>query len=256
MFRKRLCLGSLAVISAAMTSAAAETLIEHSAERRFQLDFHVPDAALQRMLPNGWTPAVATAGPAKDANLRVIFIDRIGLFGADGKPIGRGPTQLVYIAIPVKQTGGSETGQMIIAGLTRDAADAPGTFGTFQRANSASMQRSVNTSGTGTLVEENWQFSAASGEHLQVHVKYTRGSTVKGGGDVKFFDPADPVKYQIFRTEQELDITRNATTNPPDHVVEFTFSGGGGKIAPLFDGSEKVLSWDSFPVYERTVLTP
>jgi hypothetical protein len=28
----------------------------------------VADAALQKMLPSGWVPAVATAGNAKDAN--------------------------------------------------------------------------------------------------------------------------------------------------------------------------------------------
>jgi hypothetical protein len=250
------CASVLTVAFGFSTMASAENFVERSAEHRFQLDFHVPEAALQKMLPQGWEPVVATAGPAKDANLRVIFIDRIGRFGADGKPLPNGPTQFAYIAIPVKQTGGAQTGQMIIAGLTRDAADAPGAFGVFRRANSASMQRSVSSSGSASVVEENWQFAAATGEHLQVHVKYQRGPSTKGGGEVKFFDPADPGKYQIFKTEQELDITRNATTNPPDHVMEFSYSVGGGKLANLFDGTEKVLSWDSFPQYDRTVLTP
>ena len=43
---------------------------------------------------------------------------------------------------------------------------------------------------------------------------------------------------------------------PPDHVKKFSYKAGGGKIAPLFDGSEKVVSWDSFPWYIRTVSTP
>ena len=30
----------------------------------------------------------------------------------------------------------------------------------------------------------------------------------------------------------------------------------GGRIAALFDGKEKVLSWDSFPWYMRTVSNP
>ena len=30
----------------------------------------------------------------------------------------------------------------------------------------------------------------------------------------------------------------------------------GGKIAALFDGTEKVVSWDVFPWYIRTVSTP
>lgn len=243
-------------VGLAGTTVHAETVVERSIEHRFQLDFHVSDNALQQMLPQGWQAAVAAQGPAKDANLRVIFIDRIAGFGADGKPLANGATQLVYIAVPVKQTAGTQTGQMIIAGLTKDAADAPGTFGVFGHAGTASMQRSITTASPAITNDENWQFSAAGGEHFNVHVKYQRGNPAKGGGDVRFFDPADPRKFQIFRTEQGLDITRNATTHPPDHVMEFSYSVGGGKLSSLFDGSEKVLSWDSFPWYDRSVINP
>lgn len=246
-----------AAIATGFTSlAAADALVERSIEHRFQLDFHVPDAALQKMLPSGWVPAVATAGPAKDANLRVIFIDRIAGFGGDGKPLATGATQLVYVAIPVKQASGTGNGQMIIAGFSKDAPDFAGTFGVLQRAQTAVMQRTIGNSGGAIINDENWQFSAATGERLIVHVQYQRGTPAKGGGEVKFFNPAEPGRYQIFKTEQGLDITRNATTNPPDHVMQFSYSIGGGKLASLFNGTEKVLSWDSFPWYDRAVITP
>jgi hypothetical protein len=248
--------GLLAVAVVASPGAFAQTFVEQGVEHRFQLDFHVPDAALQKMLPQGWEPAIATAGPAKDANIRMIFIDRVDVLGQDGKPLGKGATRLVYLAVPVKQTAGSQTGQMIVGGLTEDAAGAPGFFGTYQHATTAKMTRSVSSSGGAVLVDEDWDFAAASGEHMQVHVKYERAAATRGGGEVKFFNPADPMKYQIFKTEQIIDITRNATTNPPDRVKEFSYEAGGGSIAALFDGTEKVLSWDSFPWYNRTVLAP
>jgi len=243
-----------AVLALAVPAARADTIIEQNVEQRFQLDFHVPDAALTKMLPEGWEPVVATAGNAKDANLRMIFIDRVAVLGPDAKP--RGSTQMVYLAIPVKQTAGAAAGQMIIAGLTKDAADAPGAFGVYQPASTAKMARSLTASGAAVLVDEDWDFAAASGEHMQVHVKYERAAANKGGGEAKFFNPSDPRKYQIFETEQGIDITRNATTNPPDRVKEFSYKAGGGRIAALFDGTEKVLSWDSFPWYNRTVLAP
>jgi hypothetical protein len=243
-------------LALAATAASADTVIEQAAEHRFQLDFHVNDAALQKMLPAGWEPAIAAMGPAKDCNLRVIFIDRMAVVGADGKPAGKGTSRLAYIAIPVKQTGGMSTGQMIIGGLTEDAADAPGPFGNYRHATSAKMVRSQNSSGGTMTGEEDWDLAAADGEHLQVHVKYERGPVTKGGAETKFYDPANPAKYQIFKTEQGIDITRNTTTNPPDHVKEFSYKMGGGRIAALFDGNEKVLSWDSFPWYNRTVIAP
>src|SRR6266571_1500441 len=175
------------VLALAISAARAETIVEQNVEQRFQLDFHVPDAALKKMLPEGWEPVIATAGPAKDANLRMIFIDRVAILGPDAKP--RGSTQMVFLAIPVKQTAGAAAGQMIIAGLTKDAADAPGAFGVYQPASTAKMARSQTASGGAVLVNEDWDFAAASGEHMQVHVKYERAAANKGGGEVKFYNP-------------------------------------------------------------------
>jgi hypothetical protein len=66
--------------------AAAQTPIERSSEARFQLDFKVPDAALAKFLPAGFTLNVATTGAAKDCNLRVVFIDRLTINGPDNTP--------------------------------------------------------------------------------------------------------------------------------------------------------------------------
>jgi hypothetical protein len=99
----------------AATTTQAQTMLEYSAEARFQLDFHVPDAALNAMLPPGFSLSVATQGPAKDANLRVIFVDRMTINGADGKPVGKGSSRLVYLAAPVKDSSGANV-QLVIGG--------------------------------------------------------------------------------------------------------------------------------------------
>src|ERR1035441_428337 len=101
--RIKLATLALVFLSALLTPlAGAEMMVESSSEVRFQLDLHVPDAALAAFLPAGWTPNVATQGPAKDANLRAVFIDRITINGTDGKPLGKtGTNRLVYLAAPV-----------------------------------------------------------------------------------------------------------------------------------------------------------
>jgi hypothetical protein len=234
----------------------AQTMVEQAAEHRFQLDFHVNDAALAKMLPAGWEAVIATQGPAKDANLRMIFIDRMGIIGADGKAAARPNARLVYLAIPVKQTAGGATGQMIIHGLTEHAGDAPGAFGVYQHAGTAKVSRTHSAAGGAMTGVEDWEFAASSGERMEVHVEYERGPVIKSAQEVKFYFPADPSKYQIFKTDQAIDIMRNPTTNPPDHIRKFSYKAGGGKIAALFDGTEKVVSWDSFPWYIRTVSAP
>ena len=62
--------------------------------------------------------------------------------------------------------------------------------------------------------------------------------------------------YQLSHQEQVLDILRNATTNPPDRVKKFSLKAGGGAYAKLFDGTEKLLSWDNILWIQRSVSVP
>ena len=252
-FRTLLAIG---VVTGLVRYANAETMVEYSAEARFQLDLHVPDAALMPFLPQGFTLNVAAQGAAKDANLRAVFIDRMTINGPDGKPVGKGSNRLVYLVAPVKDLTGANA-QLVIAGLTEDPADAPGPFGVYLRATTHTMQRSTSSGASAILDSQDWVFVAATGERLELHIKYERGVANKGNpADVKFYSAKNPSFFQISRQEQVLDILRNATTNPPDRVKEFSFKAGGGSYAKLFDGTEKLLSWDNIVWINRSVLLP
>lgn len=247
---------SVALLCAAAVSASAQTMIEHSAETQFQLDLHVPDAALKTFLPDGWSFNIATEGNAKDANLRVVFIDRMTINGPDGKPAGKGSNRLMYMIAPIKDASGT-AGQLVIGGISADAADAPGPFGVYLPASSHSMQRSV-TSGAGPVMEtQDWSFTTASGERMELHVKFERGVANRANpSDTRFYSAKNPSQYQIHRLDRVLDVVRNVTTNPRDRVSEFSFKVGGGSFAKLFDGTEKVLSWDQIIWVNRTVSAP
>jgi hypothetical protein len=239
------------------TAADAQTPVESSVETRFQLDFHVPDAVLQTYLPAGWTSMIATQGPAKDCNIRVVFIDRLTVNGPDGKPVGTmGSNRLAYLVAPVKDASG-EAVQLVISGLTEDPADAPGPFGVYLPATTHTVQRSTS-GGTGPMTDsQDWVFTAASGEHLEMHIKFERGSGARSKpADVKFYSAKNPGYYQISRQEQVLDILRNTTTTPRDRVKEFSFKASGGSYDKLFEGTSKALSWDYIIWINRTVLLP
>jgi hypothetical protein len=241
---------------AGSVAARAQSPVEYSAETRFQLDVHVPDAALATYLPSGWTPNVATQGPAKDANLRVVFIDRMTINGPDGKPVGKGSNRLVYLVAPVKDTTGAAV-QLVIGGLTEDPADAPGPFGVYLPATTHSMRRTLSSDRAPIRESQDWVFSSATGEHLEMHIEYERGVANKGAmNEVKFYSAKNPAFYQLSRQEQVLDILRNATTNPPDRVKAFSFKASGGAYAKLFNGTERLLSWDNILWINRSVLVP
>jgi hypothetical protein len=234
----------------------AQTLQENSSETRFQLDLKVPDAALAAYLPKGWTPNVAAQGAAKDCNLRAVFIDRITINGPDGKPVGKGSNRLIYLVAPVKDPTGANV-QLVIGGLTEDPADAPGPFGVYLLATTHNMQRSTATVGATIIGSQDWTFAAATGEKLELHIHYESGVGNRGNpAETKFYSAKNPNFFQISKQEQVLDILRNVTTNPPDRVKEFSFKGSGGSFAKLFDGTEKVLSWDNILWINRSVSLP
>jgi hypothetical protein len=248
---------AVVVTAGAASAARADSFVETSFESRFQLDFHVADAALKKLLPAGWEANVAAAGPAKDANIRMIFADRVDIVGADGKPVGRGTNLQAFLAVPVKQTGTGTVGQMIVAGITEDPSDVPGPYGVYVAAKFHRMERTTKAGAAAKIqVEENWDLAAASGERLQVHVTYERGAATKLASETKFFSGANPSVYQVSKIEQGLDIMRNATVPVPNRVKSFRYKASGGKIGALFDGTERVLSFDSIPWQVRTVSAP
>jgi hypothetical protein len=239
--------------------AAATNLIEHSFEHRFQLDLRVPDAALQKMLPAGWEPNIATQGPAKDTNVRLIFIDRYDVTGADGRPKGKGMNRLAHFAVPIKQTSGNATGQMIVGGISEDPADATAPAGVYLQSNLSKMQRTFTAAGGAMTAEENWELTAASGERLEMHIKYqvVPANRNPNPADTRFFSVSDPSKFVLVRSDQGLDIMQNVPVPVPgNRVTEFTLKAGGGKFATLFDGTEKVMSWDAIPWAVRTISNP
>jgi hypothetical protein len=252
--RNRFLFGAAVAAVCLAGPAKAQTLVDQAAEFRMQIDFAVPDAALRKFLPADWESAVATQGPAKDCNIRVIFIDRADITNGEGVPTGS--NRMVYLAAPVKQTGTNNAGQMIVAGLTADAKEVPGPFGNYEQATSHSMARSLKDDGKVTTGEETWSFAAASGERLDIHIKYERGPARKGSQEVKFFSPSNPSSYQIFKVDSGIDIMRNATVPMRDRVSEFSYKITGGRLAAMFDGTEKVLSLDSFHWYNRGIYQP
>jgi hypothetical protein len=250
-------LGIAVIAACGPTSAAnAQTLLVHSAEVRMQLDLVAPSQALKALLPEGWEPAVVTAGPAKDCNVRMIFVDQVDITSPDGVPVGT--EQTVYLASPIKKSGSNEmAGQMVIDGITANSKNAPGQFNVYQAAISYRVDRSTHAAGGGLIEnEETWLFTGANGEHMELHLIYDRGVARKVSAETKFFSATNPNSYQTWKIDQGLYIMRNATVSVKDRVKQFEVKASGGKVGKLFDGSERVVSVDALHWYNRGVYQP
>ena len=147
--------------------------------------------------------------------------------------------------------------RLVIGGLVADAADAPGPYGNYIAATTHTMRRGTAPAASGNgpqLESQDWVFAAASGERLELHVTYERGiAAYRPTYERKYYSAKDPTKMQVAREELVLDILKNVTTNPPDKVKSYSFKGGGGSLAKLFDGTEKTLSWDAIHWMNRTI---
>jgi len=240
-----------------LAPAHAQMLLENSMETRFQIDLKVPNAPLTAYFPVGFTLNVATQGPAKDCNLRLVFIDRVTVEDPDGKPAGKGSNRLAILVAPVKDPDGNPV-QLVIGGLTADPDDVPGYYGNYLPALTHDMRRATVAGGAGPVVEtQDWVFAAKTGEHLEMHIKYERGPGFHMPlADVRYYSAVNPTNYQISHQEQVLDILRNTTTTPPDRVKDFTLKIAGGSYDKLFDKTVKVLSWDNILWVSRAISNP
>jgi hypothetical protein len=247
----------LLLLAGFASEAGAQTLLENSVEAQFQLDVHVPDAALAALVPAGFTLNVSQQGAAARANLRVIFVDRLTIHNSEGQPVGNGSDRTVYFIAPVQDPAGNNA-QLVIGGITTDTDDPAGPFRNYLTATSHSMTRSVTSEANQPVLEtQEWSFQAAGGEHVSMTITFERGVGNRGNpNEVRFYSAQDPSISQISRQERVLEILRNVTTTPPDRVREFSFDAGGGSYAALFDGTEEVLSWDNIIWAYRAVLQP
>jgi hypothetical protein len=90
-----------------------------------------------------------------------------------------------------------------------------------------------------------------------MHITFERGvGNSRPARDRRFYSAKNPDFYQISKERQVLDILRNVTTMPPNRVRGVSFTAGGDSYAGLFDGTERVLSWDNIVWTNREVLLP
>ncbi len=249
----------LAASLCAGTRGFAQTLVENASETRFQMDLQVPAAAVKTMLPEGFTSSVAPQGPAKDCNVRLIFVDRMTVHGPDGKPVGNGSSHFAYLVAPAKDPAGANA-QVVLGGITDDSLGTPGPFANFLAAKTISVKKTSSADGSGPAIDtQDWVLEAASGEHLELHVEYERGvgnRPASASPEVKYYSAKDVTMVQVVKQEQVLDILRNVTTNPKDRVRKFSMKCGGGSYAKLCDGTEKPLSWDNILWNNRSISKP
>lgn len=248
---RRFALCLLPLFVAAAPAAFAQTVTEWSVETRLVLAFHVNEAALQRLLPAGWTSAPSTAPGDRGANLRLVFVDRQLALDGHGKPFRAGTSRYIVFAVPARNAAG-EVNTVVVSGLS---PEGPGAYGANITATASTVTRSSTAQAENSgRAEERWAFAAASGERIDLQVAFRRAPPVKSHAESKIRSALKPELTRTYQIDQAADVVRSLAT--PDRVESLTFRASGGAFAPLFDGKETLLSVTSLPYYVREVSVP
>jgi len=242
-----------ALCAIAAPAMAQEKLSLSNVDVRTALTFKASDAAVQRMLPEGWDVNSPTAGPSQGFNLGMTLIDQKYTQDAEGKPTA--PVRGVVLTIPAKKKGSDTAGTMVVAGLFA-LNGVPGAYGVYSPARVLIERRTrTRLNGGETLVNESWDFRTEDGNAIEVQVRFTPAVPSKVRAEAKVYSGVKPDFYRIYRIEQAVDVARSVPDNV-DRATKVSINISGKKFAPLFDGTEKVISMTSIPWYSRQVYLP
>ncbi|MGY3133810.1 hypothetical protein ACVWZM_004492 [Bradyrhizobium sp. USDA 4501] len=248
--------GALAILLLLAQPAVAgesDKLYSSTLDVRTVLSFKVADSAAQKMLPEGWQIEAPDTGPSKGSNLSVVLIDQLLAQDADGKPVDA--VRGAVLVIPAKKQGMAKAVRMVVGGLFSPASYAPGPYGNYVSAKAA-LERKTHSDVAGmTNVEESWSFTTNGGDSVQVEVQYTRGVPERANFESFVYSGAKPDFYRVYRYEQAADVVRSTVTGT-DRARKVSFKASGRQLAPLFDGSEQLISITAIPWYSRRIFLP
>jgi hypothetical protein len=235
--------------------AFAQKPVQTNVDQRVVVAFRVPETALKGWLPQPWEPNPIAAGPSKDTNLLISFIDRLINHDADGKLIATGVDRVVSIAIPARNPQTGETAPFAVREFNANVQAVPGPYKT---AVPASIMRQGTFAGTGLEAgsgSEFWEVKEEKGAEaiIQLRFEYQRGTPARTKSELRLRSPVDPAFFRIYRFDAGIDVVKGVGS---ERVKNLAFSATGAEMKRFFDGSHAIISVTVMPWYVREVFLP
>jgi hypothetical protein len=245
----------VALLLLAASPAAAqnnEKLAAIDSSVRTVITFKAPAAAVQKLLPAGWEIEAPIAGPDKGTNLALYLIDfQLGQDPA-GKLLTGRPT--LALVVPARKTGSDLAASVIPGGYTA-LAGVPGPYSNFI-AGKVTVERQSHTDGDGkAVIDEKWEIKGDDGSAVDFQIQFARGVPIREKTEMAYYSSVKPEFYRIYRVEQGTDVVRS-TALGVDRASRLSFKVSGGKLAPLFDGTEQLVGVTSLPMFSRAIWLP
>src|SRR5262245_48119096 len=240
-----------------LTSAPgfAQKPVQTNVDQRVVVALRVPEAELKGWLPQPWEPNSIAAGPSKDANLLISFIDRLINHDTDGKLIATGVDRVVSIAIPARNPQTNETGPFAVREFNANVEAVPGPYKT---AVPALITRQGTFAGSGLEAgsgSEAWEVKEIKGNEgvISLRFEYQRGVPTRTRSELRLRSPIDPAFSRLYRFDAGMDVVKGAAG---ERVKNLVFNATGTEMKRFFDGTHTIISVTVIPWYVREVFLP
>ncbi len=237
-------------------SAWAETVVGHNNENRTIVALRVTPAAAQAWVPGPWQVDPIGAGPSKDANFLIVFINPWLVQGPDGKPAAPPIHRRVALVFPAKHPQTGEAAFFVARVYDSNPNAAPGPYKNSIPVATVRVEQTQAGAGTepGTGSEV-WDVRDASGGALEFRFQYQRGVPVRVKSESKPRSTVEPDFYRIYKVDQGVAMVKSVPAGI-DRIQQYSLRVTMAELAKLFDGTEEVVSVALVPWYLRQVSLP
>ena len=256
MWKKSLLRTSIFVCAVALTPTTyAETLVQQNVDNNVVVTLRVAQAEAQSWLPAPWQVNPVASGPNKDANLLLVFFDRLLNLDGGGKPAAGGAERGLAVVVPAKNSKTDEIANYVVRIYTSNPQSVPGAY---KNSAPATIQRDQTLKGADTssgVVNEVWTLRDSSGGAVEFRTQYQRGVPARSKQETKTRGGPDPEFFRIYRVDQGVDVVKSVPTGI-DRTQNTQLRVTMAELRKLFDGSEQIVSISAVPWNLRQVSLP
>lgn len=238
------------------TPSLAQHQFEENAEHRTTVAMHVNEAEIAKFLPAPWVLDIPASGTNKGFDLILEFRDRILDLDEQKQPVKGGSERGLVLLVPAKNPVTGDAGLRVIREYTANPNFIPGLYNNSKVLSRMRLTQNLvaegTASGTGTEI---WDLEEPGGGVANLSFDYTRGVPKRLIRTYKMFGSDDPNLIRIYHSDQGRDLVRDVAGGV-DRTQNFKLKVTLKELAPMFDGSERLISVEVLPWYLREVFNP
>jgi hypothetical protein len=240
------------------SSLVAQTKIQANIDERLVFALQVDPASLVGLVPKQWELSAVGAGPSKQANLILSFVDRRYAADAGGKTQVDMIERSVLVGILAKELASGRTATFIIKALTSNPSLVPGPYLTSAHANVLRSQASdYGAAGAGKSATrtEHWSASMDGRVIVSLQARFTEALGARTQADLRPRAPGNPDFFRIYQVDQTTDLFLSKVENL-DRSEQLQLKVDIAELREALSKPYQIVSATYIPWYQRQVFLP